>query len=328
MKKRIAIMAGGYSSEYQISINSAGQVMKNLDPELYETFLIHLTREGWYHETDNGEKIQIEMKDFSLTLEGRRIEFDCAFIAIHGTPGEDGKIQGYLDLLDIPYTGPGRLTSALTFNKYFCKNFLLNYGISMARTLQFRNLDTIDPDQVIKTLGLPCFVKPNEGGSSLGISRVNKTEDLEPAIRKAFKEDDSILIESHLEGRELTCGLIKTREEEHIFPITEVISKKEFFDYEAKYTEGMAEEITPAEVPGEIAAECQQLSSRIYSYLNCKGLVRIDYILSNNRLYFLEVNTIPGLSVESIVPKMVNEYGMSLKDLYSLCIKTAISDNQ
>jgi D-alanine-D-alanine ligase len=327
MKKIIALLSGGNSSEFEISIKSGTQVASYIDHSKYEVYPIVLRGKDWYWNNKKGERVPIDKNDFSLRHDGKHIRFDCVFIAIHGTPGEDGKLQAYFDLLNIPYTSCGRLTSALTFNKYFCKNYLAGFGIPIARSLLITDPSRVDHQHVIKELGLPCFVKPNEGGSSFGVSKVKHESELGRAIEIAFREDRQIVIESYIKGTEITCGLIKTRKGEMIFPVTEIVSKKEFFDYEAKYMDGLSEEITPARIPEEKRKECQELSSRIYSILQCKGVVRIDFILSGNRLYFLEVNSIPGMTAESIVPKQAAAYGLSLSELYSLIIEEAFASH-
>ena len=255
---------------------------------------------------------------------GRKVKFDCALIAIHGTPGEDGKLQAYFDLMQIPYTGCDLLTSSLTFNKFVCNNFLRKTGLKIAKSVLVKKDEAIDENKIITELGLPCFVKPNEGGSSFGISKVKKTEELIPAIQKAFNENSEVLIEEFIDGREITCGLIKTREQSHIFPLTEIVSKKEFFDYDAKYTPSLVDEITPAAISEELSEKCKQLSSGIYDTLRCKAVVRIDYILNGDDFYFLEINTIPGMSENSIVPKQAANYGLALTDLFDMIIEDSL----
>lgn len=325
MKKTVALLSGGDSSEYDISVKSAHQVARLIDKDKYQVYIITIRGGDWYWENEQGQKVPVDKNDFSLMHNGRKVMFDCVFIAIHGTPGEDGKLQAYFDLMGIPYTSSGRLTSALTFNKYFCKIFLRNYGILTAKALLFTDPDSVYHDLILRELGLPCFVKPNEGGSSCGVSKVKDEKELNQAIAAAFAEDRQVIVEKFVKGIEVTCGLIKTSTREYIFPVTEIVSKTEFFDYQAKYTTGMSDEITPARIPAAKAKECQDLSSRIYSLLQCHGVVRIDFILSRNKLYFLEVNSIPGMSAESIVPKQAIAYGIRLQDLYSLVIEDAIN---
>jgi len=252
---------------------------------------------------------------------GTKIRFEYAFIIIHGTPGENGKLQAYLDMQKIPYSTSSVLSSAMTFNKYVCKIYLKNFGITTAEAVLINKNRAFNNEEIIDKVGLPCFVKPNNGGSSFGTSRVNKPEDMENAIIEAFKEDDEVIIESFVKGTELSCGLLKTRDEEIIFPVTEIVSSNEFFDYEAKYTEGKAEEITPARVSEEITKRCRQMASEIYEYLNCRGIVRIDFIVRGNQIFFLELNSIPGMSKESIVPKQIRAMGLKVEDIIEKVIE-------
>ncbi|MDA3952109.1 MAG: D-alanine--D-alanine ligase [Bacteroidales bacterium] len=324
MKKKIAIVAGGDSSEYIVSINSADQIAKVLDKEKYDVYTVIIKDTEWIVKSDTVCDLIVNKDDFSFSLNNQKTKFDCALIIIHGTPGEDGKLQGYFDTLRIPYTTSSTLASALTFNKIFSKNYLKLFDISLAKFVSIKKGNKIDKDEIIATTGLPCFVKPNCGGSSFGISKVKAKEELGKAIEIAFKEDHEILIEEFLDGRELTCGLVKTTNESFIFPLTEIISKNEFFDYEAKYTEGMAEEITPAQIPDKLTKEIQSLSSQIYDIFQLNGLVRIDFIVANNKLYFIEVNTVPGMSKTSLVPQQINAANINIKDILSLIIEDSI----
>lgn len=320
---KIALVTGGFSSESVISLKSAVQVKKILGAK-YDVYTVNISKDQWEVCFDDACNLVIDKSDFSFKSQGQKIQFDLAVILIHGTPGEDGKIQAYFDLIGLPYTGCDVLCSALTFNKFSTKLVLQNYGIQMANAYLLRNDSKIDTDAIIRQLGLPCFVKPNEAGSSFGISKVNTKEELLPAIKKAFEEDTSeVLVESFVDGKEITCGLLKTSRSETILPLTEIVSKTTFFDYEAKYNPEKAEEITPARIRSELTKKCQSLSSKIYDYLNCKGLVRMDFILKNNDFYFLEVNTIPGMSAESIVPKMAESAKIPLLDLYIDMIEDA-----
>jgi D-alanine-D-alanine ligase len=324
MKKNIAIVAGGYSSEYVISINSAKTIEEVLDKENYTPYKIHLTKEDWTYEKD-GEKFQVNKNDFSVEIDNEKIQFDCAFIIIHGTPGEDGMLQGYFEMLDIPYTTCDVATSSLTFNKFFSKSYLRNFGVLTANAILLKKGNPVDENQIVKTTGLPCFIKPNQGGSSFGITKVNKKEQVKEAVLEALKEDDEVLIESFVKGIEVTCGLIKTKDKNIILPLTEIVSKNDFFDYEAKYTDGMADEISPARISETLTQKCQDLSSDIYDYLKCNGLVRMDYILVENEFYFLEVNTVPGMSANSIVPKMVKANEMTLTEFTSIMVDEALA---
>ncbi|MBN4051255.1 D-alanine--D-alanine ligase [bacterium AH-315-M05] len=326
MKKNIAIVTGGNSSEYDISLQSAETIINNIDKSVYDPFKIVINGDQWVLKRNNEEDIVIDKNDFSCIIENNKLSFDCAFIAIHGTPGEDGKLQGYFDMLNIPYTTPGVLTTSLTFNKNVCNNFLKQYGVVIASSILIKSGDHIDSKKILAKTNLPCFVKPNNGGSSCGISKVSSADNLEDAINKAFKEDDEILVEEFIDGIELTCGIVKNKNELLVLPLTEIISKTEFFDYEAKYTAGMAEEITPARVSKEIEKECKELSAFLYNLLNCRGMVRFDYILSNGKLYFLELNTVPGLTENSLVPKQAAAMGIPLKELFGMVIEDVINE--
>ncbi len=320
MKKVIALLAGGTSSEYVISVKSAEQVSQLINSSGYISYTVVVKGWNWKAIVEDGKETDVDMNDFSFMTAAGRIRPDFAYIMIHGTPGEDGKIQALLDMLKIRYNTGGVLSSALTFNKYVCKMYLKNSGILTAESMLITKESQPEPADITHKLGLPCFVKPNSGGSSFGTSRVNAIGDLQEAIRNAFAEDDEVLIESFIGGTELTCGIFKTSEEEILFPVTEVVSKKEFFDFEAKYTEGMAEEITPARIPDEVTKRCQQLSSDIYDLTFCRGLVRVDFILREGDLYFLEINTVPGMSRESIIPKQIRALGLTESEVINKII--------
>ena len=319
MTKNIAIVCGGNPGEYEISIGSAKVVLQNLDKARYKAYLILINADKWYYEKE-GNTYLVDKNDFSLRLETTTIKFDGVFNAIHGTPGEDGKLQGYFDLLGIPYTSCNVATSALTFNKYFCNRFVSSYGIKTAASISYAKGEKPDADTVIDQLGLPLFIKPVESGSSVGISKVSSKNEFDAAVKNAFDCGDRIIIESFVDGREIACGLINKGNELIVFPLTEIISKKDFFDYEAKYTDGLADEITPADLPEEIEQDVKALSSFLYREMDCKGFVRFDYILSENELYFLEVNTIPGISEASIMPKMADAFGMSIGEFFSIAL--------
>jgi len=326
--KNIAILAGGDSSEFPVSMNSAKTIYANLDPWEYNAYLIVVRGTDWHLETEAGEKVPVNKDDFTLTLEGEPIRFDCAFIIIHGTPGENGVLQGYFEMLRIPYTTSGVLASSLTFNKLFSKRYLFRFDTAISHYYLLSQGESWNRENILEITGLPCFVKPNRGGSSFGVTKVTSAEELPDAIEKAFEEDYEVLVEEYLEGTELTCGVIKSGGEEWVFPPTEIVSKNEFFDYEAKYTKGMADEITPARISDELDQRVRQLSSRLYDLFNCRGIVRIDYIYANDRLYFMEVNTIPGMSAASIVPQQIEAMGYSLEQMFSLAIEDAITHNQ
>jgi D-alanine-D-alanine ligase len=318
--RTIAIVAGGDSPEYEISVKSANEVSKALSSR-YMTYIIVIRGINWYWEDQKGRYHNIDKNDFTLVVDDFHIRFDAVFIAIHGTPGENGLLQGYFDMLKIPYTGSKTFCSALTFNKQACKLFLKDYDITMAEGVLIRKSDRLDPSKIVKQTGLPCFVKPNDSGSSFGVTKVKKKEELLSAIEKAFKESDEILIEAFMNGREVACGIVKTKSKRLILPVTEIISKNEFFDYEAKYTPGKSDEVCPARMPVNITEEVQRLSSRIYDLLGCKGIVRVDFIIIDNKPYFLEINTVPGMTGESLVPKQAEAAGIRLEDLYSMVVE-------
>jgi D-alanine-D-alanine ligase len=324
MKKNIALVTGGFSGEAVISYKSAVTIDTNLDREKFNVYKIDITTRGWFYDLPDGTKTEIDKNDFSLTIHNRKITFDAVFIGMHGTPGEDGKLQGYFDTLKIPYTGCDAATSAITFNKRYTVAVAKMAGIAVANSIHLFKHSPIPVSQVLDQLQLPVFVKPNNGGSSIGMSKVNKAEELETAIAKAFREDDQVLIEEMVKGREFTIGVFKTQGNIIALPMTEVISKKEFFDYEAKY-EGASTEVTPAEVEESIADKIRDAAKKIYAVFNCRGVVRIDFIYNeeSGRPYMLEINTIPGQSEASIVPVQVKAMGWSLKEFYTKLVEEA-----
>lgn len=327
MKKNIAIVCGGFSGEYDVSIESAKLVHKHLDDEKYETYLVVIEPNDWFYITADGKKISINMQDFSLQLNNEKVLFDAVFNVIHGTPGEDGKLQSYFDMIGIPYTSSGVDSSSLTFNKFNCNAFVSSYGINRARSMSYVKGEKIDNDEIVKTLGLPLFIKPNRSGSSVGISKVKSVDEIADAVKKAFKADDRVLIEEFVDGREIACGILQRGSEIIVLPLTEIVSKNEFFDYEAKYTKGMADEICPApNVPEEIEQDIKTLSAFMFHQMDCKGFVRFDYIFTDSDLYFLEVNTIPGISEASILPQMALEFGLSLKEFFNIVLGNIIKN--
>jgi len=329
MKKKIAVIAGGDSGEFEISMKSGSMVAGAIDHGKYEVFLIRIKGKDWLCEKD-GKMISVDKNDFSLSIDGQRISFDCVFCAIHGTPGENGKLPAYFELLGMAYTSCDSLISALTFNKHLCNRVVGTLGVNVSRSLHFYKHENIAPLTILNTLQLPVFVKPNAGGSSVGMSKVNGADELIPAIKRAFAEDTEILIEEYVEGRELTCGVMEVSGRMYVFPICEIRSKKEYFDFEAKYNPALAEEILPAPIPGELEIEIKETSAYLYKKLNCKGVVRFDYIYASRKrkLFFLEVNTVPGLTGESIVPKMAREMGIPLTELFGMLIEDAIERNK
>ena len=316
----IAVIAGGDSSEFVVSIKSGINVFKAIDKEKYTPWLVQMKGKEWIVLQEDKKIADVDKSDFSFVLNGKKISFQFAYITIHGTPGEDGILQGYFDLLKIPYSTCDVHSSSLTFNKWFCNNYLRTFGITMTKSVKISENEKIDEDYLLKQLGLPVFVKPNAGGSSFGITKVKTREQLVPAIQKALKEDDEVLVEQFIDGKEFTCGLIKIGNERIVFPVTEVLPKNEFFDYEAKYTPGATDEITPARLPENLFKECQDLSSRIYDLCHCSGIVRIDYILKDQTFYFLEVNATPGMTDTSFIPQQINAMGLTLKEVITRII--------
>jgi D-alanine-D-alanine ligase len=322
--RTIAVAAGGNSSEYGISVKSATEVCRILSTK-YKAYIIMIRGMDWYWEDAKGRYHRIDKNDFTLDIDGSKIRFDGVFIAIHGTPGENGLLQGYFDMLEIPYTSCGAFSSALTFNKQACKLFLKEYGFPMAEAVLLRKGEETDHASVLEKTGLPCFVKPNDSGSSFGVTKVKTVEDFPGALKVAFEESNEVLVEAFLKGREVACGVVKTREKSLVLPVTEIISKNEFFDYEAKYTPGMSDEVTPADLPPAVFNEIQQLSLRIYDILGCRGIVRVDFIVVGEKPYFLEINTVPGLTRESIVPKQAAAHGISLEELFTMVVEDMFS---
>ncbi len=318
--KNIAIVCGGYSGEYVISVNSAKMAARNIDPGHYHTYLVYITRQEWYYESPGGEKYPVDKNDFSVILPGRKVRFDGIFNAIHGTPGEDGKLQGYFDIMDIPYTSCNAATSALTFNKYLCNRFVNSFGIPTAAAVSYLKGEEVDKKMLVDQLGFPMFVKPAESGSSVGITRVMDESEIDNAIRFAFAESDRVIIEENLDGREIACGVFKKGKEVIVLPLTEIITQNDFFDYEAKYSEGLSDEITPADIEEDAEKSIKSMSSCLYHEMDCRGFVRFDYMLTKDGLYFMEVNTIPGMSEASIIPKMVKTFGMSTKEFFTLAV--------
>ncbi|MBO9153658.1 D-alanine--D-alanine ligase [Chitinophaga sp. GCM10012297] len=328
MKKNIALVAGGYSGEYVISVQSAAVIEKNIDPALYDVYKIIVTKDSWTYTAADGAAVAVDKNDFSLTVGGKHIRFDAVFIGIHGTPGEDGRLQGYFEMLGIPYTSCGMVTSALTFNKSYCNKVVAALDVvNVSRSAHIFSDKPYDTAGILSQLRLPVFVKPAEGGSSIGMSKVNKAEELEEAIQKAFKEDNQILIEEFIKGTEVTCGLFRAQGKMTVLPLTEIRSSKEFFDYEAKYTPGVTNEVTPAEIAPEAADTIRTAALELYNRLNCKGIVRADFILEENtgKVYFLEVNTMPGQSENSLVPQQVRAAGLTLRAFYGMLIEECLA---
>ncbi|MCB0375359.1 MAG: D-alanine--D-alanine ligase [Sinomicrobium sp.] len=323
MKKNIAIIMGGYSSEYGISIKSGNVVFKHLDREKYAPYRIIIARNKWVYLDENDRETGVNRHDFTIALNGKTIVFDCVFNAIHGTPGEDGYMQAYLALLGIPHTSCDYYQAALTFNKRDCLAVLKPYEIPCAASYYLNKGDAIASDAIIAKVGLPCFVKANRSGSSYGVSKVNAAEALIPAIENAFTEDDEVLIEAFLDGTEVSVGVITYKGEVTVLPATEIISENEFFDYEAKYL-GKSREITPARIPAELAARLAETARKVYTALNLKGFSRSEYIFVDGIPHLLEVNTIPGLTEESLLPQQARAAGIALSELFENAIEAAL----
>ncbi|MDD5569539.1 MAG: D-alanine--D-alanine ligase [Bacteroidales bacterium] len=322
IKKNIAVVCGGFSGESKVSMKGASNIINNIDGKFYNSYKVLISKYGWYVELNN-KKYTVDKNDFSCIINKKKIKFDCAFVIIHGTPGEDGKLQGYFDLIGIPYTTSNMLVLAMTFNKNVCNNYVKQFGILIPETLFFERKDNIDIKKIISKFGLPLIVKPNNSGSSIGNSLVKTERELKPAINNAFKIDDEILIQEYIKGREITCGVLKKGNNIITFPLTEIITKRDYFDYKAKYGDKLTKEITPAGISGSIEKECKRISAMLFGKLKCKGLSRFDYILKDGKLYFLEVNTVPGMSAESIIPGQIKTIGMPMKELISTLIKEA-----
>lgn len=326
MKKNLALVTGGYSGEAVISYRSAVTIDNNLDREKYNVYKIDITQKGWFYELPDGQKTTVDKNDFSLTINGKKIEFDVVFIGMHGTPGEDGKLQGYFDMLGIPYTGCDAASSALTFNKRYTVAVAKMAGIAVANSYHLFKNAPASASQILGQLKLPVFVKPNNGGSSIGMSKVTQAKDLESAIEKAFKEDDQVLVEEMIVGREFTIGVFKAEGKVIALPFTEIKSEREFFDFKAKYG-GASTEETPAQVDETVAEKVRETAKKIYTVFNCKGVIRIDFIFNEEKgvLYMLEINTVPGQSEASIVPVQVKTMGWNLVKFYSILVEEAFS---
>ncbi|GAA4111876.1 D-alanine--D-alanine ligase [Aquimarina addita] len=324
MKKNIAILMGGYSSEFDISIKSGNVVYKHLDKDKYLPFRVHITKEAWFYVDEEGNHHPIDKNDFSLTINESKIIFDAAFNIVHGTPGEDGLLQAYFELIGIPQTACDFYPAALTFNKRDCISTLRPYGILTATNYFLNEGDHVDPEAILEIVGLPCFVKANKAGSSYGVSKVKKIEELQPAIDIAFKEDDEIIIESFLSGTEVSVGVITYKGEDIVLPITEIVSENEFFDYEAKYL-GKSQEITPARLSKEDTEKVKKLALKVYQLLKMKGFSRSEYIFHNGEPHFVEMNTNPGFSEASILPQQAIAAGISLQELLTNTIEECIT---
>lgn len=330
MKKKIALVTGGYSGEAVISYKSAATIFNHLDKEKFAVYLIDVTPEGWFYQAEDGTKTAVDKNDFTLTLNGEKLRFDAVFIGMHGTPGEDGKLQGYFDMLGLPYTSCNAATSALTFNKRYTTAVAGMSGINVARSVLLIKDQFVSADEAAANLHFPVFVKPNNGGSSIGMSKVNNaSEELGAAIEKAFREDNQVLVEEMIQGREFTVGVFRSKGEIIVLPITEVVTHNAFFDFEAKY-QGKSSEITPADISDEWKGSLEQTAKKIYQVFNCRGVVRIDFIYNEDagKPYMLEINTIPGQSDASVVPQQVRAKGWNLADFYTLLVEEAVGTDE
>ncbi|MBM3427980.1 MAG: D-alanine--D-alanine ligase [Bacteroidetes bacterium] len=319
-KKRIAVVSGGFSGEAAVSMRSANMVMTHIDMEKYLPTQVVIEREKWVAIVGDQE-VSIDKNDFSYQFDGEKNRFDGVFMIVHGTPGENGILQGYFHLMGIPCTTGDVLNMAITFNKKATTDALRNLGYAVAKSVMVRRNEVIDTDSIIEKVGLPCFVKPNNGGSSIGTSKVKQPEELEVAVLKALKEDNQALIESFVDGVEVTCGVIQYQGRVTALPLTEIVTENEFFDYQAKY-EGASQEITPARLPEDISNEVRVLAARIYNDLKCAGMIRVDFIIQNNLPHVIEVNTVPGFSEASIIPQQAAVFGIDKTTLISTVIES------
>jgi len=325
MKKNIAIVAGGDSSEVVVSLKSAAGLFSFMDKDKYNLFIVTLVGRIWQVEWSETEKIAIDKNDFSFVRAGQKTNFDFAYITIHGTPGENGILQGYFELINLPYSCCGVLAAAITFNKFTCNQYLKGFGVKVSESLVLRAGQKVSDEDVAQKIGFPCFVKPNVGGSSFGVTKVKSMDQVQPAIAKAFEEGDEVMIEAFMAGTEITCGIYKTKQKTVVLPITEVVPENEFFDFDAKY-KGQVQEITPARISNELTERVQKLTSAIYDILGCKGIVRIDYIISDEDVInLLEVNTTPGMTATSFIPQQIKAAGMDIQDVMTEIIENELT---
>ena len=326
MKKKVALVTGGLSGEAQISYKSAITVNSNLDRNKFEVYQIDINPSGWWYTPENGAPQKVNRDDFSITDGGSKINFEVVLLCIHGTPGEDGKLQGYFDMLGLPYTSCDAATSALTFNKRYTVAVAAFGGISVANSMHLFKHTPVSPENILAKLQLPVFVKPNNGGSSIGMSKVTTADALAPALEEAFKEDTQVLVEEFISGREFTIGVFKTNGALQVLPITEIETSNEFFDFEAKY-QGKSVETTPAIIDATMQEQLESAAKRVYEVLNCRGVVRVDFIYNEQKglPYMLEVNTVPGQSAASVIPQQVKAMGMSLQDFYTSIIEASLN---
>lgn len=321
MKRTIAIVCGGDTSEIIVSLRSAQGIYSFIDKEKYQLYIVEMEGLRWEAQLPNGTKSPIDRNDFSFMNGTEKVQFDFAYITIHGTPGEDGRLQGYFDMIRIPYSCCGVLAAAMTYNKFACNQYLKAFGVRIAESLLLRQGQSVSDEEVIEKIGLPCFIKPSLGGSSFGVTKVKSREQIQPAIAKAFSEGEEVLVEAFMNGTEITCGCYKTKEKSVVFPITEVVTDNEFFDYDAKYN-GQVDEITPARIADELTNRVQMLTSAIYDILGCSGIIRVDYIITaGDKINLLEVNTTPGMTVTSFIPQQIRAAGLDIKDVMTNIIE-------
>lgn len=324
MKKNIAIVAGGDSSEVVVSLKSAAGIQSFMTNPDYSSYVVTIIGKDWNVRVNEELSIPIDRNDFSFIYQDNKIKFDFAYITIHGTPGENGILQGYFEMLGIPYSSCGVLASAITFNKFTCNQYLKGFGIRVSESILLRKGMTIKPEEITQKLGYPCFVKPNVGGSSFGVTKVKSEADVQAAVEKAFSEGSEVLVEAFMEGTEITCGVYKTATREKVLPVTEVVPHNEFFDFDAKY-KGQVEEITPARISENLTDRVQKLTAAIYDILDCKGIVRIDYIITKGDVVnLLEVNTTPGMTPTSFIPQQVNAAGMTMNEVLTEIIENEL----
>jgi len=321
--KNIAVLAGGYTSERQISLNSGKQILDNIDRKLYNAFLVDVRKDGFFC-IFNGKEYSVDLNKFAVEIEGKPTKFDYAYLALHGSPGEDGKVQALLDMLDIPYSACDVFASMITFNKIAAKKMLDDDGIAMAKMAVIRGENPFDVDEIVGKVGLPCFVKPATAGSSFGVTKVYEKDKFIDAINLARTEDTTIIVEEYIKGTEVSCGILKTPDYEQVFPVTEISTKNDYFDTQAKYTPGFTNEITPARISDDETRKVQEATSRIYDIIGCSGIVRIDFIIKDGTPYFIEVNSIPGMSAESIVPKQIRTMGTNMTDILTKVIEAKL----
>ena len=320
-KRNIAIVCGGDSSEHDVSMRSAQGLYSFFDKERYNIYVVDVKGQDWHVDLQNGDMAKIDKNDFSFKIDGKTVTFDYAYITIHGTPGENGLMQGYFELLHIPYSTSGVLVEAMTFDKYVLNNYLRGFGVNVAESVLLRRgeEEKYSDEEIEKRIGMPCFVKPAADGSSFGVSKVKNADQLAPALRVAFMESDEVMVESFMKGTEISIGCYKTRDKAVVFPATEVVTSNEFFDYDAKYN-GQVQEITPARLSPETTKRVEEETSRIYDILHCNGIIRIDYIISkdadgNDKINMLEINTTPGMTATSFIPQQVRAAGLDIKDV-------------